>query len=67
MYKEVFGDRQTDIEYDYEKCINIMLETGVVPHSQALFMAIRGENVSRCQLLVEYGGNPFLHEPDDTE
>jgi hypothetical protein len=43
-----------------------MLETGVVPHSQALFMAIRGENVSRCQLLVQYGGNPFLHEPDDT-
>jgi hypothetical protein len=45
--------------------LHIILEAGVVPSSQALYIAIREEDVCFCQLLVRHGANPFLPVPDD--
>lgn len=62
----ILYDGDDDDEYNYTN-INILLEAGVVPRSQAFYIAIRGENVSLCQLLARHGGNPFLAVQDDTQ
>jgi hypothetical protein len=60
-------DDHDDHGYDDDGNIHILLEAGVVPHSQAFYIAIREENLSLCQLLVHHGGNPFLPRAEDKD
>jgi ankyrin repeat protein len=60
-----YAVEETSIRVDEDDYIHLLLEAGMVPSSQALYIAIRGEDVSLCQSLVRHGADPFLLEPED--